>query len=241
MRTAHLFAGAGGGMLADLILGHTPTIAVELDHDCCDILRTCDWWPELTVHESDVRDVDATDWQGRVDCVHAGIPCPRWSSARRGAGNPDNLWPEVFRIISAARPAFVFLECVPQFAREHDAVERDLAGIKYQITRPLVSDCAALGAPHARERYWAICYADNEGEPMRRLNAEMAVLPPTDAGDWWEVDPRNIRMADGVAGRSHRYRAIGNGQVPIQAAAAWLMLGGPVGQIPKTSNGETDG
>lgn len=29
MRTAHLFAGAGGGLLADLILGHEPVLAVE--------------------------------------------------------------------------------------------------------------------------------------------------------------------------------------------------------------------
>ena len=31
MNTMHLFAGAGGGLLADLILGHTPVIAVEWD------------------------------------------------------------------------------------------------------------------------------------------------------------------------------------------------------------------
>jgi uncharacterized membrane protein YeiH len=29
MRTLHLFAGAGGGLLADLILGHTPVCAVK--------------------------------------------------------------------------------------------------------------------------------------------------------------------------------------------------------------------
>lgn len=35
MRTMHLFAGAGGGLLADLILGHTPVCAVEWEpyHD----------------------------------------------------------------------------------------------------------------------------------------------------------------------------------------------------------------
>jgi site-specific DNA-cytosine methylase len=31
MQTMHLFAGIGGGMLADLILGHEPIIAVEWD------------------------------------------------------------------------------------------------------------------------------------------------------------------------------------------------------------------
>ena len=35
----HLFAGAGGGLLADLILGHTPVCAVEWDPYCCAALR----------------------------------------------------------------------------------------------------------------------------------------------------------------------------------------------------------
>ena len=31
MYTIHLFAGAGGGILADILLGHTPICAVELE------------------------------------------------------------------------------------------------------------------------------------------------------------------------------------------------------------------
>ena len=39
MRTMHLFAGIGGGLLADLILGHTPVVAVEWDAYACQVLR----------------------------------------------------------------------------------------------------------------------------------------------------------------------------------------------------------
>lgn len=39
LRTMHLFAGAGGGLLADLILGHQPVVAVEWDKYCCQVLR----------------------------------------------------------------------------------------------------------------------------------------------------------------------------------------------------------
>ncbi len=45
--------------------------------------------------------------------------------------------------------------------------------------------------------------------------------------DWWDVEPRLDRVANGVAHRSHRLRAIGNGQVPAVAALAWRLLGGP--------------
>lgn len=38
------------------------------------------------------------------------------------------------------------------------------------------------------------------------------------------TEPRVDRVADGVAHRSHRIKAIGNGQVPRVAAAAWRML-----------------
>ncbi|MDY0072514.1 MAG: DNA cytosine methyltransferase [Thauera sp.] len=48
------------------------------------------------------------------------------------------------------------------------------------------------------------------------------------AGDtsWWLAEPDVGRVADGVAARVDRLKAIGNGQVPQCAAAAWRMLGG---------------
>ncbi len=42
--------------------------------------------------------------------------------------------------------------------------------------------------------------------------------------EWWAVEPRLGRVADGVAHRVDRLRAIGNGQVPDVAAEAWDRL-----------------
>jgi site-specific DNA-cytosine methylase len=39
LRVGHLFAGIGGGILSDLILGHKPIFAVEWDKYCCQVLR----------------------------------------------------------------------------------------------------------------------------------------------------------------------------------------------------------
>ena len=61
MRTMHLFAGGGGGLLADLIVGHTPVCAVEWDAHACAVLRERSaegWFPGLHVHEGDVRAFD---------------------------------------------------------------------------------------------------------------------------------------------------------------------------------------
>ena len=41
---------------------------------------------------------------------------------------------------------------------------------------------------------------------------------------WWKVEPDVGRVADGVAARVDRLKAIGNGQVPLCAATAWRIL-----------------
>ena len=42
--------------------------------------------------------------------------------------------------------------------------------------------------------------------------------------DWWEVEPKLGRVANGVARRVDRLKAIGNGQVPAVAAIAFQIL-----------------
>ena len=46
----------------------------------------------------------------------------------------------------------------------------------------------------------------------------------TGRSSWWEVEPRLDRVANGVAHRVDRLKALGNGQVSIVAATAWRML-----------------
>jgi DNA (cytosine-5)-methyltransferase 1 len=42
--------------------------------------------------------------------------------------------------------------------------------------------------------------------------------------EWWSVEPNVGRVANGVAARVDRLKAIGNGQVPLCAATAWRPL-----------------
>jgi DNA (cytosine-5)-methyltransferase 1 len=42
--------------------------------------------------------------------------------------------------------------------------------------------------------------------------------------NWWNIEPNVGRVADGVAARVDRLKAIGNGQVPLCAATAWRIL-----------------
>jgi DNA (cytosine-5)-methyltransferase 1 len=45
------------------------------------------------------------------------------------------------------------------------------------------------------------------------------------SASWWKVEPSVGRVADGVAARVDRLKAIGNGQVSLVAATAWEDLG----------------
>ena len=44
------------------------------------------------------------------------------------------------------------------------------------------------------------------------------------SAQWWEIEPPLDRVADGMADRVDRLKAIGNGQVPLCAATAWRIL-----------------
>ena len=88
MRTMHLFAGAGGGLLADLILGHTPVAAVEWEPYACQVLRdraADGWFPELSVYEGDVRLFNPSEYAGRIHTLHAGFPTIKGVGQRASA------------------------------------------------------------------------------------------------------------------------------------------------------------
>lgn len=59
---------------------------------------------------------------------------------------------------------------------------------------------------------------------QRRAVADAAPHPTSERGDWWRVEPDVGRVADGVAARVDRLKAIGNGQVPSVAKLAWEIL-----------------
>ena len=299
----HLFAGAGGGLLADLILGHTPVVAVEWDAYCCAVLReraADGWFPGLRVHEGDVRMFDPSEYAGRVDCIAAGFPCQDISSAGKRAGvgqeTRSGLYREVLRIAGLVRPGHLFLENVAAIVPIMGTVVGDLAALGYDC-RWLCLRASAVGAPHHRDRWW--CLADTsrrrrgesrkgevqqprrseivgageiladsarqrcgeEGTDSQRSAQRIAggspmvadahrscgqrIIPamsdsegwPQPSGGsrgpcgdgigWWSVEPDVGRVAYGMASRVDRVRALGNGQVPLQAAVAWRLLGGP--------------
>jgi DNA (cytosine-5)-methyltransferase 1 len=114
------FSGAMGLDLGLESVGLHPTVAVELDHDCCNTIRANR--PELTVLERSVVDLSATDiWTargvepGEVFLMVGGPPCQSFSPGGKRSGLSDprgNLIYEYMRLIAEVRPRYFVFENV---------------------------------------------------------------------------------------------------------------------------------
>lgn len=228
MRELALFAGAGGGLLASELLGWSTICAVEVNEYAQRVLvaRQNDGCLQPFPIWDDIRTFDGTTWCGLIDIVSGGFPCQPFSTASHGRQNAWNGWGEMFRIITEVNPTFVFAENVSAKAIETAAY--DLQSIGFQ-TSAIKLSAADLGADHLRERFWLRAYSNNESKLCSTNNAEMARLSEFCNGIWSTV-PIESGMADGLVNRMERYKAIGNGQIPIMAAVAWTLLNNYVGK-----------
>lgn len=208
----HLFAGAGGGILADLLLGHQPVCAVEINEYCQQVLsarqkdRLLPWFPIF----DDVQKFDGNPWRGVVDVVSGGFPCQDISVAGKGAGitgSRSGLWGHMARIIGEVRPRFVFVENSPALiTRGLGVVLSDLAALGYDC-KWTVLGAADVGAPHQRDRFWLVAHANSMREPQpqgcisdigRRLGHGGEEVP--DANGWgglpWGLGRKQCTSSD---------------------------------------------
>ncbi|ELY4817814.1 DNA cytosine methyltransferase [Cronobacter malonaticus] len=235
-----LFAGAGGGILGGHLLGWRTVCAVERNAYAAQVLaqRQNDGILRPFPIWSDVCSFDGKPWRGIVDVVSGGFPCQDISVAGSGAGidgNRSGLWRQMARIIGEVRPRFVFVENSPLLVgRGLAVVISDLAEMGFDAEWCCLS-ASGLGAPHKRDRIWIMAYSESDrlqGFPQSAIRCEGAssgILTQSPGGDsrsggWWDSEPGVGRVADGVANWLDRIKAIGNGQVPRVAAAAFSTI-----------------
>ncbi|MHC8298979.1 DNA cytosine methyltransferase [Pseudomonas sp. ZS1P83] len=242
-----LFAGAGGGILGGHLLGWRTVCAVERDAYAAQLLaqrQTDGLLPPFPIW-SDVCSFDGRPWRGLVDVVSGGFPCQDISAAGNGqgiAGARSGLWRQMARITDEVRPHYVELENSPLLVgRGLAVVLGDLAEMGYDARWGVIG-AADVGAPHQRDRIWLIAedtrqaVAYPRGEHVKGVLTSSADSPigsrplqrslgsRRDGISWWSSEPGMGRVADGVAHRVDRLKAIGNGQVPVVAASAFELL-----------------
>ena len=231
MNELHLFAGAGGGILGGKLLGHRCVCAVEKEQYAQEVLiaRQNDGTFEPFPIWDDVCTFDGTVWKGLVDVVCGGFPCQDISAAGKGAGITgarSGLWKEFARIIGEVEPKYVFIENSPRLVKLGlEVVLQDLASMGFDAEWSCVS-AGGIGANHVRDRIWILAANTNMPQREGRELSSREKQKNTTLGNscWWKDSSRVHRVDDGVANRTHRLRAIGNGQVPLVAATAFKLL-----------------
>ena len=237
LNTFHLFAGAGGGILADLLLGHNPIGACEIEPYPRDVLlaRQRDGHlPNFPIWD-DVCSLDGTPWRGTVDVLCGGFPCQDISAAGKGAGitgKRSKLWKEYARLIGEMQPLFVFAENSPLLrTRGLGVVLEDLASLGYNARWGIIG-ARSVGAPHKRKRMWVLAYAaagglqgDDQRQQISAASSSVQAMEPRRDHHWNDLPkPYYLRKLNGVASGVDRLKAIGNGQVPQCAALAFNIL-----------------
>lgn len=240
MNELALFAGAGGGILGGKIVGRRVVCAVEWSSFCARRLMQRQNEGHLSPFPiwDDVRTFDGRPWSGIVDVVSGGFPCQDISAAGKGAGiegERSGMWAEMARIICEVQPSRVEVENSPMLtSRGLGRVLGDLAAMGFNAEWGVIS-AADTGASHLRERIWILAHSQR----IRLKQMEQSVVErekeqrPAGSAQYgnisrgwerWPDEPGVGRVADGVAGRVDRLRAIGNGQVPRVVATAWRIL-----------------
>ncbi len=231
MKHLDLFSGIGGFALAAKWAGFETVGFCEIEEFPRKVLEKN--FPGVPIHH-DIRTLDGAEYAG-VDLITGGYPCQPFSvlGERKGAEDDRHLWPEMLRVITQARPAWVIAENVTgHITMGLDEVISDLDAEGY-TTRPVVIPAGAVGARHLRDRVWLISHSGSERRQQkparsyghektdegRRKNTDNQLVGVAEAlrgADWWAAEPAIHKLANGLSARLVRdtNRALGNAVVP---------------------------
>jgi len=174
MRCLDLFSGIGGIALA--LRPYVQTVAYcEIEPYCQAVLLermqsgeldSAPIWDDVTTLNSEILDTD-------IDIICGGFPCQDVSVAGRQAGIAEGtrsgLFFHVMRLVREFRPSFVFLENVSAICNNGlDVVLKEIAAAGYHAQWCCLS-AAEVGAPHKRNRWWLLAYADGTRLQRQRI------------------------------------------------------------------------
>ncbi len=245
LRGLDLFSGIGGISLA--LKPWVRTVAYcEIEPYAQAVLLermqdgTLDFAPVWT----DITTLNRTILDTPIDIIFGGFPCQDISVAGKQAGiksdTRSGLFHHIMRLVREFHPRYIFLENVAAICSNGlDTVLREIAEAGYDARWCCLS-AAEVGAPHKRDRWWLLAYAEcprleGLGHPGKPEVSEFGNLrdhrfpsrPNAPQFDWEPprcVESRMGRGPDGLSYRVDRIKALGNSVVPQAAREAFRIL-----------------
>ncbi|MGL5680452.1 MAG: DNA cytosine methyltransferase [Plesiomonas shigelloides] len=167
-----LCAGAGGQALGLHQAGFKHLVLIDNDAPACATLRLNNLENELgwkEIIEADLNDfaqLQATSFEGKVDLVAGGVPCPPFSKAGKQLGKDDerDLFPVALDIVSKIKPKAVLIENVAglldaKFAEYRSHIDRQFNILGYKTS-------------------WNLLHASNFGVPQLRPRVNLVAMRP---------------------------------------------------------------
>lgn len=164
MRTIEMCAGAGGQALGLHQAGFKHSVLIEIDKHACETLTynnnnlNLNWGPVLQQDLKDFAQSEAIKYQGKVELVAGGVPCPPFSKAGLQLGNEDerDLFPIALQVIRAVKPIAIMIENVAglmdkKFLPYRDLIQNELIKMGYKSEWKLLQ-ASDFGVPQLRPR-----------------------------------------------------------------------------------------
>jgi DNA (cytosine-5)-methyltransferase 1 len=107
-------SGCGGLSLGLHKSGLKSVALIEMDKNCCKTLKKN--FPDDIIIENDMRKIDFTNYQNKVDILIGGIPCQSFSQSGKRQGlddeNKGGLFYDFLRILNEVKPKMFLIENV---------------------------------------------------------------------------------------------------------------------------------
>lgn len=185
-----LCAGAGGQALGLHQAGFKHLALIDNDAPACATLRLNNrehglaWGEVIEADLNEFAQTQAINFEGKVDLVAGGVPCPPFSKAGKQLGKDDerDLFPVAIDIVSKTKPKAVLIENVAglldaKFIAYREYIEQQFEALGYKTTWNLLQ-ASSYGVPQLRPRVNLVAMLPEYFEHFQ-WPEPLKTLPPT--------------------------------------------------------------